>query len=104
MPCAVVCSDEFGPLGRAEAEVLGMAGLPLVAIPHPLAGNDAGLVRAKAHSITTEILSALSDPVAELEARYAVRFLTQTERRLHDGALCVDAVCAVDPGLSVASR
>jgi hypothetical protein len=29
-----VCSDEFGPLGRAEAEVLGLPGLPLIAIPH----------------------------------------------------------------------
>ena len=50
----MICSDEFGPLGRAEAQVLGMGGLPLLPIPHPLAGNDGALVRAKAEAIADE--------------------------------------------------
>ena len=62
----MICSDEFGPLGRAEAQVLGMGGLPLLPIPHPLAGNDGALVRAKAEAIADEVLSALTDaPAAE---------------------------------------
>jgi len=96
----VVCSDEFGPLARAESQVLGLGALPLVAIPHPLAGNSPELVEAKAAAIADEIQHALTDPVAVLESRYAGRFLELTERRLEAGALCIDSICATDPALS----
>lgn len=93
-------SDEFGPLARAESQVLGLPALPLVAIPHPLAGNPAALVEAKALAIAGEIASALTEPVAWLEARYAGRFVTLTEKRLAGGAVCVEDVCALDPGMT----
>lgn len=93
----VICSDEFGPLGRAEAQVLGLGSLPLVPIPHPLAGNELALVHAKARAIAAEVVSALTDAPALLASRYAGRFLSLTERRLDGGAVCIDAVCAVDP-------
>ena len=95
-----MCSDEFGPLGRAEAQVLGMGSLPLIAIPHPLAGNEHALVRAKAGAIVTEIVDALTASNTVLEAHYAGQFLTLTERRLDGGALCVDEVCAYDPAIA----
>ena len=96
----MICSDEFGPLGRAEAQVLGMGCLPLLAIPHPLAGNDAALVQAKARVIAEEVLHALTAAAAELVARHQGRFLALTERRLTGGAMCIDAVCAVDVALA----
>jgi len=96
----VVCSDEFGPLARAESQVLGMGALPLVAIPHPLAGNNSDLVNAKARAIAEEVASALTDPIDALEARYEGRFLSLATRRLNAGAVCVDAVCAVDPAIT----
>jgi hypothetical protein len=99
IPCAVICSDEFGPLARAESEVLGIKALPLVAIPHPLAGNKIELVRAKAVAIVEEIIGAITSSEAEIEATYAGRFSQLTERRLDGGALCVDDVCAVDLAL-----
>ena len=34
---AVTCTDEFFALGKAEAECLGMAGLPIAVVPHPVA-------------------------------------------------------------------
>jgi hypothetical protein len=99
VPTVVVCSDEFGPLARAESQVLGIPDLPLVPIPHPLAGNDIELVRAKARAIAAEVMAALRDSVEVLGQRYASRFVTLTERRLAGGAVCVDEVCAFDPVL-----
>ncbi len=96
----MICSDEFGPLGRAEAQVLGMGSLPLLAIPHPLAGNDDALVQAKARAIVAEVLQALTDSAAALAARHSDRFLTLTERRLVGGAVCIDESCVYDPALA----
>ncbi len=93
----MLCTDEFGPLARAESEVLGMGGLPLVPIPHPLAGNDDALVAAKAAAVAAEVLDCLTTPAEVLAARYAPRFRQLTERRLTGGAVCVDDVCAYDP-------
>ncbi len=101
----MICSDEFGPLGRAEAQVLGLGGLPLLAIPHPLAGNDAALVEAKARAIAAEVLATLTDDAERLAARHSGRFLALTEKRLDGGAVCTDDVCAYDPALGAgASR
>ena len=77
-----------------------MGALPLVAIPHPLAGNERDLVGAKARAIAEEVASALTDPVDSICARYAGRFLSLTERRLDSGAVCVDEVCAIDPAIA----
>ena len=96
----MICSDEFGPLGWAEAQVLGLGSLPLLPVPHPLAGNDAVLVRAKARAIAAEVLNALTEPADTLAARHAGRFLALTERRLDGGAVCTDEVCAYDPALA----
>ncbi len=104
MPTALVCSDEFAPLGRAEARVRGYGGLPLCAIPHPLAGNAADLVAAKADAVAAAVTEALTTPAATLAARHAERFLALAERRLAGGAVCVDSVCAVDPALAAAPR
>ena len=103
IPTAVICSDEFGPLGRAEAQVLGMGALPLLAIPHPLAGNDDALVQAKARVIAAEVLLALTDSAAALAARHRGRFLALTEKRLAGGAVCIDETCIYDPALAQGS-
>ncbi|MEQ8234426.1 MAG: hypothetical protein RLW61_09765 [Gammaproteobacteria bacterium] len=79
--------------------MLGLAALPLIAVPHPLAGNDAALVIAKARGVAAEVAFALTAGVAVLGARYENRFHALTERRLTGGAVCVDDVCAVDQAL-----
>ena len=103
IPTAVICSDEFGPLGRAEAQVLGLGSLPLIPIPHPLADNGTELVLAKARAIAVEVAEALTAAAGGLEARHAGRFLGLTEKRLAGGAICIDEVCAIDPGMTGAS-
>ena len=80
--------------------MLGLPALPLIALPHPLAGNDAALVRAKAQVIADEIERALIESPGLLEQRYLNQFQTLTERRLTGGAVCVDTVCAIDPALT----
>lgn len=95
-----MCSDEFGPLARAESQVLGIGALPLIALPHPLAGNDAALVAEKASALADEVIAALTGSTAALTSRYAERFVTLTERRLAGGAVCIDSVCVVDPALT----
>ena len=95
----VVCSDEFGPLARAESQVLGMGSLPLVPIPHPLAGNESELVGAKARAIVSDVISALTDSVEVLSTRYEGQFLSLTDRRLEGGAVCIDDVCVIDPAV-----
>jgi hypothetical protein len=99
-----VCSDEFGPLARAESQVLGIGALPLIAIPHPLAGNTPDLVAAKARAITAEVRAAVTDPPAMLTSRYRNQFLSLTERRLTAGAVCVEDACAIDPAIRVQSE
>ncbi|MDH3682629.1 MAG: hypothetical protein OEV40_22060 [Acidimicrobiia bacterium] len=103
MATAVVCSDEFGPLGRAEAEVLGAPGLPLVPIPHPLADNRPELVRAKADAIVDEVVAALTGDAAEVAERHRHRFVRLTQRRLAGGELCLDDACAIDLALTPAA-
>jgi hypothetical protein len=100
VPTVVICSDEFGPLGRAEAQALGLPGLPLVPVPHPLAGNRADLVAAKARGIADEVLDALTADAAVLADRHGARFTRLTQRRLEHGAVCLDEVCAVDLALN----
>lgn len=79
--------------------MLGLGALPLVPVPHPLAGNDAALVAAKARAIAAEVLAVLTTPAAQIAAEHAGRFLALTERRLERGAVCIDEVCAIDPSL-----
>jgi hypothetical protein len=100
VPTVVICSDEFGPLGRAEAQALGIPGLPLVPVPHPLAGNEPDLVAAKAAAVVDEVAGALVGDAADVAAAHRDRFLRLTQRRLESGQLCLDDACALDLPMS----
>ncbi len=45
---AVVCSDSFMKLGKAQARVFGVPDLPLLEIKHPLGGLNMDKVRERA--------------------------------------------------------
>ena len=45
---AVVCSDSFMKLGKAQAKVFGVPDLPLLQIAHPLGGLGMDQVRERA--------------------------------------------------------
>jgi hypothetical protein len=96
VPTALVCSDEFAPLARAESRACGMGGEPLVVIAHPLADNRPDEVARKAAGIVGEIVAVLTETAATLADRYRGRFLKLAERRLDGAAVCTDAVCVAD--------
>jgi hypothetical protein len=96
VPTALVCSDEFAPLARAESRARGMGGEPLVVIAHPLADNRRDEVARKAAAIVDEIVSVLTEPAATLAERYRTRFLKIAERRLESSSVCTEEVCVVD--------
>ena len=82
MPTAAICSDEFAPLGRAESRTLGMGGVPIAVIAHPLAGNKPDAVRAKAAGVVDEVVAILTRPADELAAAYRGRFLTPMRKKI----------------------
>lgn len=70
IPVATVCTDEFFALGKAEAEFLGMPGLPIAAIPHPMAGQSSEQVTAIASQALGEIVHILTTKSELLESEY----------------------------------
>ena len=58
---AVVCSDQFMRLGRAQAKVFGVADLPLLEIPHPLGGLGMDKVRARAEVALPQLFKVIRE-------------------------------------------
>jgi hypothetical protein len=52
---AVVCSDSFMKLGKAQSKVFGVPDLPLLEIKHPLGGLDMETVRARADAALPQL-------------------------------------------------
>jgi len=78
----VICSDEFAPLGRAESRTLGMGGIPIAVIPHPLAGNRPDEVKKKAAAVAEEVINILTQPAEKLVQEYRSRFLKPKEKQI----------------------
>ncbi|HEX2172992.1 MAG TPA: hypothetical protein VHL09_11170 [Dehalococcoidia bacterium] len=55
-----ICTDSFLPLGRKHAELLGMEGLPIAVIQHPLGGITQPEVQRRAEAAVDQIIGALS--------------------------------------------
>ena len=58
----------FHPLGKSDAEGLGMADLPLVVVPHPVGGMKREQVRQKADAIVDQVVDALVKVPAQARA------------------------------------
>ena len=56
---AVVCSDSFMKLGKAQAKVFGVPDLPLLEIKHPLGGLAIDQVRERASSALPQLKAVL---------------------------------------------
>jgi hypothetical protein len=80
IPVATICTDEFFELGKAEADYLGMPGLPIVAIPHPMAGRSAESVGEVADQAFAEIEHALTADAGSLAAEYRGKTLPSASR------------------------
>ena len=62
--------------------MLGMSGVPITVIPHPLAGNKPDEVRRKAEAIADEVAAILTQPAEKLAQEYRPRFLKLTGKQI----------------------
>lgn len=79
VPVATINSEEFVRLGQSEARSLGMPGLPLVTVAHPMGDADEATVRRRARGAVEEIVAVLTTDRERLEAEYRDRFLDADE-------------------------
>jgi hypothetical protein len=61
---AVICTDPFLKLGRAQARVFGAPDLPLIIIPHPLGGVSLEKVEARAEVAISEFVKLIKEHTA----------------------------------------
>lgn len=77
MSTASICTDEFAPLGQAEAEALGMSTLPIVVIPHPLAGLKPDGVELRVDAVLDEVVYVLTTERHKLAEEYKGKYLQE---------------------------
>jgi len=78
-PTATVNSDEFVKLGQSESQALGMPGLPIITVPHPMGDIEETKVRNRAQAIISEVVTVLTENRDVLEAEYKNKFLDSDE-------------------------
>ena len=57
MRTITVTTDRFQQLGRLQAAALGERDLPLIVIPHPLAGIGPDAARERGRAVARQVLS-----------------------------------------------
>ena len=62
IPTATVVTHAFDGYARGLARMQGMAALPIVVIPHPIAARPRDELREKVRKVHEEIRAALSLP------------------------------------------
>jgi hypothetical protein len=60
-----VTTDRFIQLGKMQAAALGHPDLPLVVIPHPLAGVGDAAARERGRAVAREVLALVDQMSAE---------------------------------------
>ena len=65
-----MCSDEFYALGKAETQCLGMPGLPIAVVPHPVAKLLPDEVAEIAHNVVDEVIRLWQDDPEDLRAEF----------------------------------
>lgn len=78
-PTATINSDEFVKLGQAEARSLGIPGLPIALVEHPIGDLDEETVRQRAVDAVKEIVEVLTTDAEVLEAEYDCKYLDSDE-------------------------
>ncbi len=72
-PTATLCTDQFAQLTHSMAGSMGVGGLPLVYLRHPLSNTPVDEVKAKALEVVDGILDALTSTPEALEAHSRTR-------------------------------
>lgn len=82
-PTVVLCTEDFAILGLSEARALGMAGLPVVLLPHPLGSLPLETVQARGRALVEEVSAALARPSQAVDADYSARSYEPKGRLRH---------------------
>lgn len=88
IPVATVNSDEFVKLGQSETRSLGMPGLPIVTVPHPMGDIEETEVRERARAIVAELVAVLTTDATDLADTYRDRYLNADENHDESDLYC----------------
>lgn len=88
IPVATVNTREFVKLGQFEAISLGMPGLPIVTVPHPIGDQPEAAVREKARAVVAEIVKVLTTDAGELEAEYTNHYIVTGDSLRGENLFC----------------
>ncbi len=69
----MLSTDEFHALGKSEAEILGLPGLPLVILPHPMAKRSEAEVAEIAAQVLEEVVEGWTLEPGALAAKHKAR-------------------------------
>lgn len=68
-----LCTDEFAHAAQSAAASLGLPGLPLVVVAHPLANIPAPQAAARGAGVVDEVVAALTSPAGSLDALHRAK-------------------------------
>ncbi len=88
VPTATVNSDAFVVLGQQEAVALGVPGLPIVMVPHPMGDVSAEVVAERARNMVSQVVAVLTGDPAELESEYTDLYISESEKFARSNMIC----------------
>lgn len=87
IPTATFCSGEFSALGANERAALGMPGLPIVVVPHPVGGISPEEARALGDGAMEEVRRILTEDAESLRKEYRERAYVPPRKTVRQKAL-----------------
>lgn len=87
VPTATFCSSEFSALGANERTALGMPGLPIVVVAHPVGGIAPEEARALGNDAVDEVRRILTSDAEALRREYREREYVPPRKTVRHKAL-----------------
>lgn len=87
-PVATVNSEEFVRLGQSEARSLGLPGLPLITVPHPMGDVSEAVARDRARTAVPEVVRVLTTSRDALAEEFEGKYLGENEELQDEELYC----------------
>jgi hypothetical protein len=71
IPTVTVISTAFAPLAQVVSEGVGLPGLPILVVSHPVGDPDESVVKKRGADIAAECARVLTTPAGKLAREYA---------------------------------